>query len=275
MSSGGPGVDAPPEARAVSSARAVNVAYPHVAMSRPAAGIDLFLIVGLFSIYQVLVGLSGLPALFEEWLPSVGIFGVNMLLGILMLGSMYVLLVIRRQGWSAIGMGHVTLGRLVLGTLVAVPLCYAAVLIAVPLFMRIIGMSVNDLLAERGDFFEIVPAMPQWLIPLFAMFIGLHEEALFRGFVLGRLRALFGSTVAAVLISTVIFGSLHAYQGMVGVVQTGMVGLVLALVAVRCRTIWPAVVAHGIFNTIGLTLIPWLQENFGEMLKQTTTTAPM
>lgn len=250
--------------------------YPEIVMPRLLAAIDLLLIIGAFLLFQDLLAFSGLARYFHERFPELGIFSVNILLGAAFLPTIYGFLAYRGQSWSAIGLGRTSGIRVLAGTLIAVPLCYAAVLIAVPLFMSLIGMSMEDMMRERGEFFDMVPQMPRWLVPLVAVFVGLHEEALFRGFILSRLRALCGSTIAAVLISTLIFGILHAYQGMIGVVQTGTVGLVLAVVAVRSRSIWPAILAHGIFNTIGLTLIPWVQENFGDLLKEmSTTSSPM
>lgn len=82
------------------------------------------------------------------------------------------------------------------------------------------------------------------------------EELLFRGFLLGRLRALLGSGlgvgVAAAFVQTLMFGLAHAYQGPTGILVTGLIGLVFGLLYLRLRVLWPLVIAHGLIDTVGL-----------------------
>ena len=60
----------------------------------------------------------------------------------------------------------------------------------------------------------------------------LGEELLMRGFVLNRLADLFGqsrfSWILATMVHAVIFGLLHIYQGMPGMVGTGVVAFIFA-----------------------------------------------
>lgn len=82
------------------------------------------------------------------------------------------------------------------------------------------------------------------------------EELLFRGFLLGRLRALLGgglgAGVAATLVQALLFGLAHAYQGPTGILVTGLIALVFGLLYLRLRTLWPLVIAHGLIDTVGL-----------------------
>ena len=85
------------------------------------------------------------------------------------------------------------------------------------------------------------------------------EELLFRGFLLGRVRALFGGGTAAGVVAAVVqaipFGLLHAYQGATGMLVTGLVGLAFGVAYVRLRVLWPLVIAHGTIDTIGLIAV--------------------
>jgi membrane protease YdiL (CAAX protease family) len=82
------------------------------------------------------------------------------------------------------------------------------------------------------------------------------EELLFRGFLLGRLRRLFGDRrgagAAAAILQALAFAVGHAYQGATGLLVSGAIGLVFGLLALRLRSLWPLIVAHGLIDTIGL-----------------------
>jgi membrane protease YdiL (CAAX protease family) len=55
----------------------------------------------------------------------------------------------------------------------------------------------------------------------------------------------------ALVVSAVIFGLGHAYQGPAGVIKTGAIGLAfgLAYLAVG-RNLWPLIIAHGLIDTL-------------------------
>ena len=86
------------------------------------------------------------------------------------------------------------------------------------------------------------------------------EEMVFRGFLMSRFAAIFGGSrvawVVAALAQAVIFGLGHAYQGLAGVIITGVVGLVFGLSYLLARrNLWPVIIAHALINTWGLTAL--------------------
>ncbi|MEO1642244.1 MAG: type II CAAX endopeptidase family protein [Pseudomonadota bacterium] len=86
------------------------------------------------------------------------------------------------------------------------------------------------------------------------------EEMVFRGFLMSRFSTLLGGTrfawVIAAFVQAVIFGLGHAYQGLAGVIITGFVGLVFGLsYLLSKRNLWPVIIAHGLINTIGMTVL--------------------
>ncbi len=86
---------------------------------------------------------------------------------------------------------------------------------------------------------------------------GICEELVFRGFLIAALTAAFGSTPGAVAVSSLLFGLLHVYQGVIGVGRATLLGLVLALPFVATGSILPSVVIHILIDVIaGL----WLRD---------------
>jgi membrane protease YdiL (CAAX protease family) len=61
------------------------------------------------------------------------------------------------------------------------------------------------------------------------------------------------AVVLAVMLQAIVFGLAHTYQGAAGIVGSALNGLVFGTVTVVARwSIWPAALAHGANNTIGL-----------------------
>ena len=116
-----------------------------------------------------------------------------------------------------------------------------------------LDISVFD--GVRGDFANYLVLMAiGWIVG------GFFEELTFRGFVVGRVRWLLGSgaaaTWSAVVIAAVPFGIAHWYQGITGMIDTGLIGFVLGAVYVYHRfNLWYAVFTHGFFNTFAITAI--------------------
>jgi CAAX protease family protein len=90
------------------------------------------------------------------------------------------------------------------------------------------------------------------------LFVGVYEELAARGFLLRRCRSAMGGAWGPILVSSLLFGLGHVYQGWVGVVQTTLIGLILAGFTLRWGTLWPAILAHAGLNTISLTIIKTL-----------------
>jgi len=87
------------------------------------------------------------------------------------------------------------------------------------------------------------------------------EEIVFRAFLIGRIEAAFGgasraATGAAIVLSSVIFGAAHAYQGPTGIMITGFLGLLFAIVYVAAgRNLWFNILVHGVYDTLSLALV--------------------
>jgi uncharacterized protein len=88
---------------------------------------------------------------------------------------------------------------------------------------------------------------------------GVCEELVFRGFLIPALVVVLGSLPLAVVVSSLVFGFLHGYQGVVGIVRTGTLGLLLAIPFVVTGSILPSIIAHFALDVIaGIWLAGWL-----------------
>lgn len=111
--------------------------------------------------------------------------------------------------------------------------------------------------ADVGALGEVQGNLPLFLYFLFVSWVlaGFCEEVLFRGFVMHRLTQIFGATAGsawiAVVLQALIFGLLHFYQGTTGILLTAGIGLILGLSVMALDNLWPAIVAHGLVDTIG------------------------
>jgi len=107
-----------------------------------------------------------------------------------------------------------------------------------------------------------------WLtITLVSFIIGGLREELWRGAFLAALRNIWPNTFAsrvgefvAVAIAAVLFGLGHMAQGLLAVCVSGILGFLLGVIMVLHRSIWPAVIAHGMFDATSLALLPWVSE---------------
>jgi membrane protease YdiL (CAAX protease family) len=83
------------------------------------------------------------------------------------------------------------------------------------------------------------------------------EELAYRGFVQRRATDAFApwhaATAVAMVVTAALFGLAHTEQGTVGVIITFFDSLLFSALAWHYRTLWAAIVAHGVSNTTGLT----------------------
>lgn len=96
----------------------------------------------------------------------------------------------------------------------------------------------------------IAPAA--WFLILLAVVVPIGEEIFFRGFVYGGLRDRWGSVIAA-LVSAAFFSTVH--MQVVHALPIFVLGLVLALLYERTRSLVPAIVVHSLNNIIAVVSV--------------------
>ncbi|MDA8019433.1 MAG: CPBP family intramembrane metalloprotease [Thermoanaerobaculia bacterium] len=162
-----------------------------------------------------------------------------------------------RLGWPEIGLRRPrswpkTFG---LGILVAV-VTNAAIL---PILTYVIAPLSGDMPdvsrfdGTRGNLGVLVgTVLTVWLTSAFP------EEVIWRGFLLTRLAKLAGggrlAWGIALALSSVHFGLIHFYQGVSGVVVTGLSGFLYGLAFLICRrNLWVVIVAHAANHVMSFT----------------------
>lgn len=126
------------------------------------------------------------------------------------------------------------------------------------LVFAIFRANPQDEIQALGDIQALLPRNRAelkygWLLSINA---GVVEELLFRLALPAALFAVIGDASIAVVLSLVVFGAMHAYQGLAGVLGTFVFGAVLMLLFLATGTIlWP-IVAHALFDLRSLVLIP-------------------
>jgi len=95
---------------------------------------------------------------------------------------------------------------------------------------------------------------------------GFGEETVFRGFLFERFGKLFGSAAGAktsmVLLSAGLFALLHySDQGLPGVEQASITGLVFGTIFAVTGRIWIPMIAHAAFDLTALAIIYWNVES--------------
>jgi membrane protease YdiL (CAAX protease family) len=100
-------------------------------------------------------------------------------------------------------------------------------------------------LSEPGILRELLPRTGEErsVFAILAVAAGVGEEVAYRGYAILALAPLFG-TGGAVVVSCAVFGVLHAYQGLIGVVRTAAMGGVLAWGFLASGSLIPPIIAH-------------------------------
>lgn len=114
----------------------------------------------------------------------------------------------------------------------------------------------------RGNWLAVV----QWLVMVWVA-VAFLEEMLFRGFLMGEIARVLGTGTGAlavnVVFTSVVFGFAHGYQERCGIISTGVVGALLALIFVWSDfNLWLAIFTHGFIDTIGIGMIAINADHF-------------
>jgi membrane protease YdiL (CAAX protease family) len=94
-----------------------------------------------------------------------------------------------------------------------------------------------------------------WVLVSFTA--GFCEEVAFRGYLMTRLRLLgkFKSWIIPTIVSTLVFGICHAYQGLPGFIVISVYGLMFSLMYIKTGRLWPCIIAH-FFQDFSALFIP-------------------
>jgi len=144
---------------------------------------------------------------------------------------------------------EVGLGRRLDGRDVAYGLALAAA-IGIP------GLGLYVVARMAGANLTVLPSILNdtwWRLPVLLLAAAANawaEEMLMVGYLMTRLRQLRVGRYAALLISAVLRGAYHLYQGFGGFVGNMAMGLIFGLVWQRTNRLWPLVIAHTVIDVV-------------------------
>ncbi len=165
----------------------------------------------------------------------------------------------RQLRWSHVGFARYrSWGRTLLwGLLAGAAMSALELLVTQPLLVRLTG--------EMPDLhqFQRVTGNVKWFLIAFVIswtLAALGEELVYRGYLMSRVADLFGRTRAAwvtsLLAVSLLFGAAHMDQGITGMIENFINGLLLGGLYLRCqRNLAVPIVAHGITDTVDFLLI--------------------
>ena len=110
---------------------------------------------------------------------------------------------------------------------------------------------------------ELLPRTPRErrVFAFLSLAAGIGEEIAFRGYALPVLAVALGLP-GSVVVTSLVFGALHAYQGPLGMVRTSVMGAVLAGGMLVSGSVIPVMVAHTLVDLLGgLVISDWFVEN--------------
>jgi membrane protease YdiL (CAAX protease family) len=169
---------------------------------------------------------------------------------------------LRGRGWADLGLCR---GPSVRRTLF-VAVASAVVLVLLTSVIAKILAALTDLTPDMSRFEVLrgnVAALFGGLVVVWTT-AAFGEEMLFRGFLMNYLNELFKGNrsesravwVVPLIISSIAFGAAHAYQGLAGMIITGIAGLAYGLIyLIMKRNLWAVILAHGLYDTVGFIVV--------------------
>ena len=150
----------------------------------------------------------------------------------------------RNEGPVAVGLQWMSLGNLVTW---GIALTIAG--LAVSFAFRWVGTALK--LKESRVLRALLPetAQERGVFTLLSVSAGFGEEVAYRGYAIPVLIPITG-VVGAVFITSIVFGGMHAYQGVLGIIRTMTMGVILAGGFLVSGSLLPCILAHTLIDII-------------------------
>jgi CAAX protease family protein len=166
---------------------------------------------------------------------------------------------LRKISWRGVGLKLYRNWKtsIVLGVAAGVLLELIELFITQPILVKWLGKQpdLEVFRALHGSLkWTLLAVAGAWTLAAFG------EEMVYRGYLMNRVADLFNRTRRAWLISLiavhVAFGLAHAYQGLTGILDEGLMGLLLGIIYLRTnRNLAVPIIAHGVSDTIDVLLM--------------------
>ncbi|MGH9756188.1 MAG: CPBP family intramembrane glutamic endopeptidase [Candidatus Acidiferrales bacterium] len=137
---------------------------------------------------------------------------------------------------------------------IGIALAFWVVVAAVLVVMRLmLGANPVAVRALKILMPQSLPEVLSWIV--LSGVAGVCEEIIFRGYLQRQFLAWTGKDAAAIVLQAIVFGSAHAYQGILGVVTIIVYGALFGILAVMCRSLRPGMIQHFLQDsTVGIVM---------------------
>jgi uncharacterized protein len=204
----------------------------------------------------LLIPLEILALLLCVGITALGLFPLPVLLFVLVAwGSLR----LRHLRWRDVGLRRPEkwLPTIGLALVIGVGYQFLDIYLIAPVLERLTSQPI-----DLSQFASLEGSLPALVLALLltwteAAFI---EEMFFRGYLFNRLTDLFGNervgVILALVLSSLAFSIAHGYQGITGVLDTFLAGLMLGLLYIYARrNLWLPILTHGVVDTVAFLLI--------------------
>lgn len=194
--------------------------------------------------------------------------GVMWVANVVMLIIVYLGLRLRGQTWAHLGLSfakprRATVVRTLLLSLVVCAAGAAAFVLSGVVLAPISGIPES---VDLSGYDYLYHNLPMLIVALIGVYIvsSFGEEVIYRAFLITRIEEMGsggkGVRLLAVLISSAVFGLVHFDWGLLGIGQTAVFGLVMAIAYVKLkRNLWINVLAHAYMDTMLLVPLFFVQ----------------
>jgi len=186
-----------------------------------------------------------------KWAPGIGVIVALVIIG--------VTIWLREDGLLSLGIFPPENWRMTIlwSLLLGIAIQFLSTLILEPLSDKLTNSTTDHSSFEglRGNLmYFLLILVGVWVVVVFL------EEIIFRGYMMGDIAMLIGKSKAALtvnlIVTSILFGLAHWYQGKSGALSTGIIGALLGILfIVTGFNLWLPILTHGFIDTIGLFLI--------------------
>lgn len=133
-------------------------------------------------------------------------------------------------------------------------------------FLFVIGL-VTQVLTSLGlsqpsepgpSYFHVGGHWQLALAVVLVVVVAVSEELIFRGYLIRRLQTVTGNTTAAVLLAAVVFALGHGYEGSLGMITVGVMGLIFSLIYLWRQSLVVPMVLHFLQDFLAIVVVPYL-----------------
>jgi membrane protease YdiL (CAAX protease family) len=185
-----------------------------------------------------LMAMAQVPLLTRDRIERLSAY-VGSIVTLMALGTVALILGALGPGLEAMGLAPV-FGAQALRTTGLLAVAIMALGLAFWLGGELLGLEESDLMEE------LIPrnSREKGLFVLLSLAAGVGEEVVYRGWLIAVLAPVFDGPWVAALVSSMAFSLLHAYQGPIGILRSGLMGFLFAAAFIVYGSLWPLIVVH-------------------------------